>query len=88
MADRPLEPFYPVVYIDALVAKVRDGAAVRNKAVNIAVGIDAEGAKHVLGILGRFRRGGQGVGAGAGAAAEPGPGGGPVRVLRRADRAG
>ena len=47
---RPLEPFYPVIYIDALVAKVRDGAAVRNKAVNIAVGIDAEGAKHVLGI--------------------------------------
>src|SRR6202035_2850052 len=25
---RPLEPFYPVIYIDALVAKVRDGAAV------------------------------------------------------------
>jgi putative transposase len=47
---RPLEPFYPVIYIDALVAKVRDGAAVRNKALNIAVGIDTEGAKHVLGI--------------------------------------
>ena len=40
---RPLEPFYPVIYIDALVAKVRDGAAVRNKAVNIAVGIDDTG---------------------------------------------
>jgi putative transposase len=47
---RPLEPFYPVIYIDALVAKVRDGPAVRNKAVNIAVGIDADGAKRVLGI--------------------------------------
>lgn len=47
---RPLEPFYPVIYIDALVAKVRDGSAVRNKAVNIPVGIDTEGAKHVLGI--------------------------------------
>ncbi len=47
---RPLEPFYPVVYVDALVAKVRDGSAVRNKAVNIAVGIDCDGAKHVLGI--------------------------------------
>ena len=31
---RPLEPFYPVVYVNALVAKVRDGSAVRNKAVN------------------------------------------------------
>ncbi len=48
--QRPLEPFYPVVYIDALIAKVRDGSAVRNKAVNIAVGIDTGGAKHVLGI--------------------------------------
>ena len=47
---RPLEAFYPVVYVDALVAKVRDGSAVRNKAVNIAVGIDTGGAKHVLGI--------------------------------------
>ena len=47
---RPLEPFYPVIYVDALVAKVRDGSAVRNKAVNIAVGIDADGAKRVLGI--------------------------------------
>ena len=47
---RPLEPFYPVIYVDALVAKVRDGSAVRNKAVNVAVGIDGEGAKHVLGI--------------------------------------
>lgn len=47
---RPLDPFYPVIYIDAMVAKVRDGSAVRNKALNIAVGIDTDGAKHVLGI--------------------------------------
>jgi putative transposase len=47
---RPLEPVYPVAYIDALVAKVRDGSSVRSKAVNIAVGIDCEGEKHVLGI--------------------------------------
>jgi putative transposase len=47
---RPLDPFWPVVYVDALIAKVRDGPAVRNKAVNIAAGIDADGCKHVLGI--------------------------------------
>ncbi|HEU5416697.1 MAG TPA: IS256 family transposase [Streptosporangiaceae bacterium] len=47
---RPLDVIYPVVYVDALVAKVKDGGAVRNKAVNIAVGIDCEGVKHVLGI--------------------------------------
>jgi putative transposase len=48
--QRPLDAVYPVAYIDALVAKVRDGGSVRNKAVNIAVGIDCEGAKHVLGV--------------------------------------
>ncbi len=48
--SRPLEAIYPVVFVDALVAKVRDGGAVRNKAVNIAVGIDCEGVKRVLGI--------------------------------------
>ncbi len=48
--SRPLESFYPVLYIDAMMARVRDGSAVRNKAVNIAVGIDPEGCKHVLGI--------------------------------------
>jgi putative transposase len=47
---RPLEAVCPVVFVDALVAKVKDGGAVRNKAVNIAVGIDCEGVKHVLGI--------------------------------------
>jgi putative transposase len=48
--SRPLEAVYPVTYIDALVAKVRDGSSVRNKAVNVAIGIDTEGVKHVLGI--------------------------------------
>jgi putative transposase len=47
---RPLEPFYPVIYLDALVVKVRDGAHVRNKAAHIAVGVDMDGIKHVLGI--------------------------------------
>jgi putative transposase len=47
---RPLEPLYPVIYLDALVVKVRDGAHVRNKAAHIAVGVDLDGVKHVLGI--------------------------------------
>lgn len=47
---RPLEPLYPVVYLDALVVKVRDGAHVQNKAAHIAVGVDLDGVKHVLGI--------------------------------------
>lgn len=47
---RPLEPLYPVIYLDALVIKVRDGGHVRNKAAHIAVGVDMAGIKHVLGI--------------------------------------
>jgi putative transposase len=47
---RPLEELYPVIYLDALIVKVRDGHQVRNKAAHIAVGVDLEGIKHVLGI--------------------------------------
>ena len=48
--QRPLEAFYPVIYLDAIIVKVRDGAHVRNKAAHLAVGVDMEGIKHVLGI--------------------------------------
>jgi putative transposase len=47
---RPLDPIYPVVYIDALVVKVRDGHQVRNKAAHLVVGVDLDGVRHVLGI--------------------------------------
>jgi len=48
--SRPLEEIYPIVYLDALVVKVRDGHQVRNKAAHIAVGVDLDGVRHVLGI--------------------------------------
>lgn len=41
---------YPVIYLDAIHVKVRDGAHVTNKAAHIAVGVDMDGIKHVLGI--------------------------------------
>lgn len=47
---RPLEPLYPVIYLDAIVVKVRDGGHVRNKAAHLAVGVDMDGVKHLLGI--------------------------------------
>ena len=47
---RPLESVYPIVYLDALMVKVRDNQQVRNKAAHIAVGVDVDGIKHVLGI--------------------------------------
>src|SRR3954451_6764499 len=48
--SRPLDAVYPVIFLDALVCKVRDGGVVRNKAAHLAVGVDVEGRKEVLGI--------------------------------------
>jgi putative transposase len=47
---RPLDEVYPIVYIDALMVKVRDGGTVRNKACYLVVGVDCAGVKRVLGI--------------------------------------
>lgn len=48
--QRPLEAVYPIIYLDALVVKVRDQGVVQNKSAYIALGINMEGAKEVLGI--------------------------------------
>jgi putative transposase len=48
--SRPLEEIYPIIYLDALVVKIRDGHAVRNRHAHIAIGVDLDGVKHVLGI--------------------------------------
>lgn len=47
---RPLDPVYAVVFLDAIFVKVRDNHVVANKPAYLAVGIDAEGDKRVLGI--------------------------------------
>jgi len=48
--SRPLDPVYAVAFLDAIMVKVRDNAVVQNKPAYLAVGIDADGEKHVLGI--------------------------------------
>jgi putative transposase len=48
--SRALDPVYPIVYIDALVVKVRDGAHVVNKHAHLVIGVDTDGVKNVLGI--------------------------------------
>jgi putative transposase len=48
--SRPLDAVYPVIFLDAIVCKVRDQGTVRNKAAHLAVGVDVEGCKEVLGI--------------------------------------
>jgi putative transposase len=47
---RPLDAFYAILYIDALMVKVRDGGMVTSKAAYLVIGVDADGFKHVLGI--------------------------------------
>ncbi len=47
---RPLDSVYPIVYLDALVVKIRDGRAVRNHACYPAVGVDTDGERVVLGM--------------------------------------
>lgn len=48
--SRPLESVYPIVYIDALFVKIRDQGTVAKRAVHIAVGVNAEGERDVLGL--------------------------------------
>jgi putative transposase len=47
---RPLEAIYPIVYFDALFFKVREGNQIQNKAVYVALGINMEGKKELLGL--------------------------------------
>jgi putative transposase len=48
--NRPLEGVYPIVYLDALVVKIRDGNVVRNHACYLAIGVNLDGERDVLGI--------------------------------------
>lgn len=48
--NRPLEPLYMIVYLDALVIKMRHEGRVENRAVFVAIGVTQEGSKEVLGL--------------------------------------
>jgi putative transposase len=48
--QRPLDAVYPIVYLDALVLKVRDQGVVQNKSAYIAIGVTVDGIKEILGI--------------------------------------
>ena len=48
--DRPLEALYPIVYLDAMMVKMRHEGKVENRAVFTAIGINVEGRKSVLGL--------------------------------------
>ena len=48
--NRALEPIYGIVYLDALYVKMRHEGRVENRAVYVALGVDLEGKKDVLGL--------------------------------------
>ncbi len=47
---RPLDPVYPIIYFDCLFVKSRHDGAIRNKAVYLALGINMNGEKELLGM--------------------------------------
>ena len=47
--SRPLDAVYPILYLDCIYVKVRDGS-VRSKAVYLAIGVNMAGEKEVLGL--------------------------------------
>src|ERR1700734_4116884 len=48
--SRPLEPIYGIVFLDALCVKMRHEGRVENRAVYVAIGVNLEGRKDVLGL--------------------------------------
>jgi putative transposase len=49
-AARPLEDVYAVIFLDALVLKIREGGSVQRRACYLALGIGVDGDRDVLGM--------------------------------------
>ena len=47
--NRPLDPVYPVIFIDAINVKIRDGK-VANRPIYVAIGVTCEGNRDILGL--------------------------------------
>jgi putative transposase len=49
-AKRPLEDIYPIVFLDCMVLKIREGGSVQRRALYLALGVTLEGDREVLGM--------------------------------------
>jgi putative transposase len=49
-AKRPLEDIYPIVFLDCMVLKIRDGGTVQRRALYLALGVTLDGERDVLGM--------------------------------------
>lgn len=45
-----MEPVWPILYLDDLVVRIRDGGSLKTKAIHVALGVNMEGKKEVLGL--------------------------------------
>ena len=48
--SRPLDAVYPIVYLDCIVLKIRQDKQVINKSIYLALGVNLEGHKELLGM--------------------------------------
>ncbi|QUN06910.1 IS256 family transposase [Shewanella yunxiaonensis] len=48
--QRPLAPVYPIVYLDCLVVRSSDSGSIQNKSVYLALGVNTDGEKELLGL--------------------------------------
>lgn len=48
--SRPLDPIYPIVYLDCIVIKIRENMRVINKSIYLALGVNMDGHKDLLGL--------------------------------------
>ena len=49
-AKRPLEDVYPIVFLDCMVLKIRDGGSIQRRALYLALGVTLDGDRDVLGM--------------------------------------
>ncbi len=47
---RPLEDIYPIVFLDCMVLKIREGGTVQRRALYLALGVTLDGERDVLGM--------------------------------------
>jgi putative transposase len=48
--NRPIDAVYPILYLDALYVKIRDAGHIQNRAIYVAIGVNMQGRKEVLGL--------------------------------------
>jgi putative transposase len=48
--NRPIDAVYPILYLDALYVKIRETGHIQNRAIYVAIGVNMQGRKEVLGL--------------------------------------